>query len=157
VSAQRRPLGRAILAGQAGQAESEQTGYTPDVSATETLAFVVQRHELPDGSVHWDLMFEQPGVDRLATWQLPCPPDRIEPGRPVQAKRIGDHRKAYLTYEGPVSNNRGRVTIHSRGTYTAEARSPKEWRVTLQSEAGTQRMILSAPSGADQWHVETLR
>ncbi len=52
-------------------------------------------------------MLEQGEV--LLTWQLLRDP--TDPaGYPIPARRIGDHRKAYLDYEGPVSGGRGMVT-----------------------------------------------
>ncbi len=55
---------------------------------------------------HWDLMLEQGEV--LLTWQLLRAPFDAR-GLPVAARRIGDHRKAYLEYEGPISGDRGFV------------------------------------------------
>jgi hypothetical protein len=109
-------------------------------------------------------MFEQPGADRLATWQLPCPPEQIQPGHPIMATRIADHRKAYLTYEGPISNDRGQVAIHSRGTYLADMRTPYQWRITLHSSRGELRLSLKCATALEQcgnqatpshWTVET--
>lgn len=67
--------------------------------------FVILHHVAPAGE-HWDLMLEHQGV--LLTWRLPVQPDG--PLKlPLPATRIGDHRIAYLDYEGPVSGNRGTV------------------------------------------------
>jgi hypothetical protein len=99
-------------------------------------------------------MLEQPGTNRLATWQLPCPPERIAAGSSVTARRLADHRRAYLTYEGPVSNNRGRVTIHSRGRYAAAARTPDRWEIELVSPAGALRLRLLAGATSDEWIIE---
>jgi hypothetical protein len=57
---------------------------------------------------HWDLLVELPGQELLATWQLGANP-LATPG-PVPAARIADHRRLYLTYEGEISGERGRVT-----------------------------------------------
>lgn len=40
--------------------------------------------------------------------------DRPE-ARSFRAQRLGEHRAAYLTYEGPVSGGRGRVTRVAAG------------------------------------------
>lgn len=74
--------------------------------------FVILHHAAPDGE-HWDLMLEHGGV--LRTWQLPREPAGPE-ALPLPARRIGDHRLAYLTYEGPLTNGRGRVTRVDEGT-----------------------------------------
>ena len=64
--------------------------------------YVILEHDHPHR--HWDLMLESGDV--LRTWRLAEPP---QPGRAVAAEPIGDHRRAYLDYEGPIRGNRGRV------------------------------------------------
>lgn len=74
--------------------------------------FVILHHTTPDGE-HWDLMLEHGDV--LLTWQLlkePTGPESL----PIPAKRIGDHRKLYLDYEGPLSGGRGEVRRIDTGT-----------------------------------------
>lgn len=67
--------------------------------------FVILHHRTEEGE-HWDLMLEQGEV--LLTWQLLRDP--FAPANyPIPARRIGDHRKLYLTYEGPLSGGRGTV------------------------------------------------
>jgi hypothetical protein len=74
-----------------------------------TSRFVILRHDHPRG-VHWDFMLESAGV--LKTWALPQPP---EPGSEQPARALGDHRIAYLDYEGPVSGDRGSVSRWDAG------------------------------------------
>jgi DNA polymerase Ligase (LigD) len=64
--------------------------------------FVILTHDWP--FPHYDLMLES--GDMLRTWRLSGPP--IE-GQAVIAEPLGNHRLAYLDYEGPVSGGRGRV------------------------------------------------
>ena len=93
--------------------------------------FVVLLHVLPDGSRHWDLGLDQ--GESLATWQILDDPARLA-RREVAAlplRRIADHRRAYLDYEGPVSGNRGSVTRVDRGVYHLLARQPHRWRVRM--------------------------
>lgn len=74
--------------------------------------FVILHHTTPGGE-HWDLMLEHGDV--LLTWQLlkePTGPESL----PIPAKRIGDHRKLYLDYEGPLSGGRGEVSRVESGT-----------------------------------------
>ncbi|RIK66590.1 MAG: hypothetical protein DCC65_09505 [Planctomycetota bacterium] len=73
--------------------------------------FVVLHHEDREG-VHYDLMIESGSA--LATWKLRHPPESGE----QRCLRIGDHRRAYLDYEGPISGDRGRVTRHDEGWCT---------------------------------------
>jgi hypothetical protein len=72
--------------------------------------YVILAHDHP--FVHWDMMLEQGNV--LRTWRLAAPP---EPHIEVAAEAIGDHRLAYLDYEGPVSGSRGHVSCWDAGTY----------------------------------------
>jgi len=83
--------------------------------------FVVLRHEFPADhrrASHWDLMFETDGV--LRTWAIRLSPDESEP-QPADA--LSDHRLEYLSYEGPVSGDRGSVTRWDSGTYHRLAES----------------------------------
>ncbi len=60
------------------------------------------------------------GDTALLTWQLLREP-KSTASLPIPAKRIGDHRKAYLDYEGEVSGDRGHVTRVDRGTCELES------------------------------------
>ena len=92
-------------------------------------AFVIQRHEKQGEPVHWDLMLEH--GDRLKTFRLDRPPERLV-GACVAATPIFDHEKRFLTYEGPVNQGRGRVTIAEKGEYETLARSSDRWRLQLR-------------------------
>ncbi|MHC5082442.1 MAG: DNA polymerase ligase N-terminal domain-containing protein [Planctomycetota bacterium] len=78
-----------------------------------TQQFVIQEHSTPEG-VHWDLMLQMKAV--LWTWRIETPPSEIG-NKPVVAKRIFDHELRFLTYEGPVQNNTGKVRIADKGIY----------------------------------------
>ena len=67
--------------------------------------FVILHHRV-DGGEHWDMMLEHGDV--LLTWQLLAEP-RGADCLPITARRIHDHRKAYLEYEGPIGEDRGDV------------------------------------------------
>ena len=80
--------------------------------------FVILFHEMPASSSrpsHWDLMFER--RDALLTWALDEEPDT---DREIAATQLASHRKDYLHYEGPVSQDRGIVTRWDRGEFTLE-------------------------------------
>lgn len=104
--------------------------------------FVILHHRL-DGGEHWDLMLEQGDV--LLTWQLlrdPTDPSNF----PIPARRIGDHRKAYLDYEGPLTGNRGFVRRVDSGTVEFEANTPQTCRFVLRGARlhGTFALTLEA-------------
>ena len=56
------------------------------------------------------------GRDPLVTFRVPQRVDELHAGQRLEAARIADHRPAYLTYEGPVSGDRGTVRRLARGT-----------------------------------------
>ena len=68
----------------------------------ECRKFVLLEHDYPH--LHWDFLIED--GDALASWRLQAPP---EPDRMIDAVPLPRHRRDYLTYEGPVSGNRGTV------------------------------------------------
>ena len=81
--------------------------------------FVILRHDHPRG-VHFDFMLEAGGV--LKTWALPEPP---RPGVEMECEALGDHRLAYLDYEGPISGDRGSVVRWDRGEYAVSGRATR--------------------------------
>ena len=90
--------------------------------------FVILRHDDSRG-VHFDLMLEAHGV--LKTWALPEPP---RPGVEIQCEALGDHRLAYLDYEGPISGDRGSVVRWDRGEYAVGEQSETRWVITLAGQ-----------------------
>lgn len=61
---------------------------------------------------HWDLMLEHEGA--LITFEVERLPSEASS---FQARRLADHRLAYLEYEGHISDNRGHVIRLDRGRY----------------------------------------
>ncbi|MCK6486543.1 MAG: hypothetical protein HUU22_18425 [Phycisphaerae bacterium] len=114
------------------------------------MRFVVHHHILAGGS-HWDLMFEA-GAG-LATWRSPVPLAQVD-ARPVAIERIGDHRLAYLSYEGPVSGDRGRVEIHETGTYETLDVTEREWRIRVSGSLTHAAFLLCSSGGASgEWTI----
>lgn len=91
---------------------------------------VVLRHDLPDGTHHYDWLIEPMGVSPpttprlsapdpdqrvLIAWRLAIPPtDAID--TTLQAERLPPHRRLYLDYEGTIAGNRGSVRRVAEGT-----------------------------------------
>lgn len=94
--------------------------------------FVLLEHDAPDG-VHWDFMLEVAGQELLRAWRLSRNP--IHGAEPIEAAAIGDHRRAYLDYEGPISGGRGRVRRIDRGACEVIAERDSEVQVVLNGEA----------------------
>jgi hypothetical protein len=88
--------------------------------------FVILRHELPQGSSHWDVMLEADAA--LLTWSIAELPAY---GQTVVAKRLADHRQMYLDYEGPISGDRGHVCRWDSGTYETARASDGEHVVRM--------------------------
>lgn len=90
------------------------------------MRFVILNHRAPqrdDPSAarsledHFDLMFETSTSDRLTTFATTQIPSHDQP---VAFEPLNDHRAEYLHYEGPISDNRGEVTQHARGTWSGD-------------------------------------
>lgn len=90
------------------------------MTSTSDRRFVVLEHETDPH--HYDLMIEHD--DGLWTWSLYRGdlPDTIDE---LELERIQDHRKDYLTYEGPVSGDRGFVRRVESGTCGLSDARPK--------------------------------
>ena len=114
-------------------------------------AFVIQIHS-GWGATHYDLMLE---VDEsLATWQLPRSPLEPGPPAPIAARKLPDHRRAYLTYEGPVSKGRGRVDIMDRGECDLLLRRADRWEFRLLGRVITGRFELArSADDPEQWKL----
>ena len=81
------------------------------------LRYVILHHQgIPDP--HYDLMFEREPGGPLLTLRSPSWPIL----KPTPVEPLPDHRRDYLDYEGPVSNNRGDVRRVQSGTYQGNFR-----------------------------------
>lgn len=89
--------------------------------------FVIQEHTTQE-QTHWDFMLQQ--QDHLATWQIPTPPNTWHETT-IKCNRIFNHRLKYLTFEGPISNNRGNVKIVDKGEYILQHADENIWQVQL--------------------------
>lgn len=94
--------------------------------------FALLRHAV-GGAVHWDLLL--PAGARLATWQCGEDPCSLGPGESLPCRKLPDHRRAYLDYEGTVSGDRGEVRRVERGRCRVLDQSPETWRVELRGTA----------------------
>ena len=117
-----------------------------------TRAFVIHLHT-GYGPAHYDLMVEQ--EEALATWQLSGSPGELQPGDACPARRLPDHRKAYLTYEGPVSRGRGEVERIDRGTCQAIEAEEARWHIRLEGGRLVGEFELRQADG-DDWTLSRL-
>lgn len=92
--------------------------------------FVIHKHT-QEGQTHWDLMIEQGNI--LKTWRLDNPPEKLATAK-TKATPIFDHDKKFLTYQGPVNNDKGIVEIVDEGTCTNEPIIENNMRVNFQGK-----------------------
>lgn len=111
--------------------------------------FVLLEHDHPE--LHWDFMLEHEGV--LKTWRLARLPSRA--GETIAATQLGDHRAAYLDYEGPVSGGRGEVKRCAAGTYERPQGDfgDATLRLALHAEKWQCRATMHRSTGSD-WICE---
>ena len=97
--------------------------------------FVILEHDHP--YFHWDLMLE--AGDVLRAWRLDAPP---RAGHSLRAEPIGDHRSAYLDYEGPVSGGRGSVTRWDVGVFSWDESGADRLTLVLDGNRCRGRAVL---------------
>jgi len=89
--------------------------YTQAMS--ESPSTVVLLHRCPDGSAHFDWLLRLlPEQERaLLSLRTTQRPDQLTPGQCISAELLPPHRTIYLTYEGPLTGNRGEVERVAEG------------------------------------------
>ena len=87
--------------------------------------WVLLKHVVKEGESHLDWMIERPaaaaGGGTLRRGRLAAGTDVLG-GAGFAAELIGDHRREYLEYEGPVSGGRGEVRRVAGGECELEVR-----------------------------------
>jgi hypothetical protein len=84
--------------------------------SSDAFKWVLLRHELPDGSWHYDWLLSRPDAPEqgLLSFRVFCDP--ISAVERFEAIPTPDHRRVYLTYEGEVSGGRGTVRRVGEGS-----------------------------------------
>ena len=126
---------------------------------------VLLLHELPDGTSHVDWMIapdDTDGRELLVTFRVAGRVDELAAGGQLSARRIDDHRRAYLTYEGPVSNARGTVRRLAAGVVVSWKRDQDRWHMEIEwsdPAGGIRRQTLSVSRHlpGDEWAIEAVR
>jgi hypothetical protein len=105
-----------------------------------TLHFAILHHTgVPHP--HFDLMFESIEGAPLTTFRLPAWPLT----QPAAIEKLPDHRRDYLTYEGPLSNNRGTVKRIAAGTFHLQIQSDDV--ITLDLDSGLRLTLAKTAAG----------
>lgn len=127
--------------------------------------FALLYHECPPGFIkpsHWDFMLEADGV--LQTWELrelphswqqALRPEESQENRAVVATRLADHRLEYLTFEGRLTENRGRVTRVAQGTYHEISASDNCVTISLQGQIIQGTTILNRIAETNEWQLNS--
>jgi hypothetical protein len=93
--------------------------------------------------------------NKLATWRLESLPSH-QSAASIAAQRIGDHRIDYLTYEGPLTRDRGHVRRVDEGTCRILECSNTRWVVEFAGQALRGTWLLER-SGAGEMTAWTFR
>jgi hypothetical protein len=102
--------------------------------------FVVLLHRKPDGDCHYDLILEYPtGAATCPTWSFSEPPAEHR----VVCRRIFDHPRRFLTYEGELRAERGRVWRIDAGECTVCGEDAGTFVVMLKGDRTTGRFFLT--------------
>jgi hypothetical protein len=113
---------------------------------------VLLRHDLPDASHHYDWLVDIVGTEDapLTTFRLPQPLHQLPAGCALAARRIADHRRVYLSYEGAIAGDRGSVQPIARGwvdgarSLDAEMDVAVHWQgFDAQHALSVQRLLLT--------------
>ena len=107
------------------------------------LRYVVLRHE-GVADPHYDFMLELSPGAALTTWRCDTWPFRAT----IPLTPLADHRREYLTYEGPVSGGRGTVTRVAGGEYDLIHKGRVMLIVRLPGLQPDEWLISDAPGGS---------
>ncbi|HZZ43376.1 MAG TPA: hypothetical protein VFE58_10605 [Tepidisphaeraceae bacterium] len=97
---------------------------------------------------HYDLLIEVDSTSDLWTWR--CPNWPLNSGD--QITRIKNHRRFYLTYDGPIPGNRGQVQKIDWGACTVTISPSMPAKIALILPATTYKLTEINPS-QPQWEV----
>ncbi len=108
---------------------------------------ILWHHDVPQP--HYDMLFETLPNSDLATWRSPVWP--IE--HPTEVTRLRDHRRAYLKYEGLLTERRGSVERVAGGD--CELHLAENAAFTIRLLTGSTPQILTIRQiDEEQWLVE---
>jgi len=105
--------------------------------------YAILEHDFP--VVHWDFLLEADEV--LQTWRLAAPPAA---GKVISAVSLPAHRRLYLDYEGPVSDDRGQVVRWDAGVFSWLSREQEKLAVQLDGHRLQGKAVLQKVQD-DEW------
>jgi hypothetical protein len=97
------------------------------------MRFVIHHH-LSENE-HYDLMIETEEKEMLTTWRItPVDLALLQKNAEIKAKRIQDHKKFFLDYEGPLSRGKGRVKLYDSGICGLNRKDGKVFKYSLSGK-----------------------
>jgi hypothetical protein len=115
--------------------------------STTPTRYAVLHHSGVD-EPHFDLLVEPSPKSDLWTWRCPTWP----PTQGDRLKRLKDHRRLYLDYEGPIpGGNRGQVQKSDWGTCTLSVSHPGSITITFPTFTLRMREVEQG-----EWDIEQL-
>lgn len=104
------------------------------------LRYAILAHSV-NGGLHFDLLLEVEGQERLRACQLQR--RLISSGESCPWRELEAHRRLYLTFEGEISGGRGNVKRVEQGVCRVA-----QGRLELQPEQGQSYVIELGPNEA---------
>jgi hypothetical protein len=89
----------------------------------------------PSWHIDWFLATSDEPTDLLTSYRLPAMLHTLPVGRELPCVRIADHRPGYLTYEGPISRDRGEVIRVATGRWRYLNPDPLRARLEVHWES----------------------
>lgn len=112
------------------------------------------RHVVADDAWHYDWLIEPAPGGRLITFRVHEPIHEAG-GHAFDGERIGEHRRVYLDYEGPLSGDRGSVERVAVGRCRVERDSPDLLDLWADWGRGAARLVGSPRAGGADWSFRT--
>ncbi len=111
---------------------------------------------------HFDWMFDH--GQALLTWATDTYPT-TEDDSPILARRLTNHRRIYLTFEGPLSDQRGEVERIEAGEYELvrltvdyfECKLIGPWRRTITFQRNGSRVNCEGDEDVGLWSLRRTR
>ncbi len=83
----------------------------------------------------WMIAQDSRGHEPLVTFRVGSRVDELAEGERLEAEQAPEHRPAYLTYQGPLSDDRGTVTRIARGVVVSSDAAPDLWQLEVHWDA----------------------
>lgn len=106
------------------------------------MRYALLRHNYPYD--HYDFLLED--GDACLAWRLP-----LTLGSQMPAEPLPRHRLLYLNYAGPVSNERGEVSIAEQGTGEWLTGTAERKVIELHHESGRRLLIATTSDAGKSW------